>query len=94
MNCSLKISFGISGRKSQTVLSGRDNIDAVVGMFELQLTPQIRVGYAYDYNNNRLNTSAENSNVYNKLVGTPTHEWLLRYEFGYGKSKILTPRYF
>ncbi|MFC3812687.1 PorP/SprF family type IX secretion system membrane protein [Lacihabitans lacunae] len=89
-----KISFGISGRKSQTVLSGRDNIDAVVGMFELQLTPQIRVGYAYDYNNNRLNTSAENSKIYNKLVGTPTHEWLLRYEFGYGKSKILTPRYF
>jgi type IX secretion system PorP/SprF family membrane protein len=89
-----KIAFGLSGRKSQTVLSGQDNIDALVGMFELQLTPQLRLGYAYDYNNNRLNTKSENSVLYNKLVGTPTHEWLLRYEFGYGKSKILTPRYF
>lgn len=90
-----KIALGVSGRKSQTVLSGQDNIDAIVGMFELQLTPQIRLGYAYDYNNNRLNTqSSGNSVLYNKLVGTPTHEWLLRYEFGYGKSKILTPRYF
>lgn len=90
-----KISFGISGRKSQTVLSGQDNIDAIVGMFELQLTPQLRLGYAYDYNNNRLNSKdSGNSPLYNKLTGTPTHEWLLRYEFGYGKSKILTPRYF
>jgi type IX secretion system PorP/SprF family membrane protein len=89
-----KVSLGISGRKSQVVLSGQDNIDAIVGMFELQLNPQLRLGYAYDYNNNRLNTRSENSPLYNKLVGTPTHEWLLRYEFGYGKSKILTPRYF
>jgi|GWRWMinimDraft_5_1066013.scaffolds.fasta_scaffold08549_1 type IX secretion system PorP/SprF family membrane protein len=87
-----KIAFGISGRKSQLVLSGQDAIDAVVGMFELQLTPQIRLGYAYDYNTNRLNT--EYSDTYKRLIGTPTHEWLLRYEFGYGKSKILTPRYF
>ncbi len=87
-----KISIGFSGRKSQVVLSGIDAIDAVVGMFELQLTPQIRVGYAYDYNNNRLNQ--RNSSFYKQLIGTPTHEWLLRYEFGYGKSKILTPRYF
>lgn len=90
-----KISLGVSGRKSQTVLSGQDNIDAVVGMFELQLTPQLRLGYAYDYNMNRLNTKMNGSTkLYDKLTGTPTHEWLLRYEFGYGKSKILTPRYF
>ncbi len=90
-----KISLGVSGRKSQTVLSGQDNIDAIVGMFELQLTPQLRLGYAYDYNNNRLNTKVGGTSpLYNKLTGTPTHEWLLRYEFGYGKSKILTPRYF
>jgi type IX secretion system PorP/SprF family membrane protein len=89
-----KIALGVSGRKSQAVFSGQDNIDAVVGMFELQLTQQLRFGYAYDYNNNRLGKSSGNSVLYNKLVGTPTHEWLLRYEFGYGKSKILTPRYF
>lgn len=89
-----KIALGVSGRKSQAVFSGQDNIDAIVGMFELQLTQQLRFGYAYDYNNNRLGKSSGNSVLYNKLVGTPTHEWLLRYEFGYGKSKILTPRYF
>lgn len=89
-----KIAIGFSGRKSQTVLSGQDAIDAVVGMFELQLTPQLRVGYAYDYNMNRLNDKSNANSTYNKLTGTPTHEWLLRYEFGYGKNKILTPRYF
>ncbi len=89
-----KIALGVSGRKSQTVLAGQDAIDAVVGMFELQLTPQLRVGYAYDYNMNRLNEKTNAGSTYNKLTGTPTHEWLLRYEFGYGKNKILTPRYF
>ena len=90
-----KIALGVSGRKSQSVLNGQDNIDAIIGMFELQLTPQLRLGLSYDYNNNGLNTKKlGNSLLYNKLVGTPTFEWLLRYEFGFEKSKILTPRYF
>jgi type IX secretion system PorP/SprF family membrane protein len=86
-----KIAFGVSGRKSQAIFIGRERIDAIVGMLELQLTPQLRLGYAYDYNNLRSN---EGSETFGKLTNTPTHEWLLRYEFGYGKSKILTPRYF
>jgi type IX secretion system PorP/SprF family membrane protein len=86
-----KISFGISGRKSQPTFNGSDKLDAAVGLFELQLTPQLRLGYAYDYNTTRLNDGSE---LFKRIVGSPTHEWLLRYEFGYGKSKILTPRYF
>jgi type IX secretion system PorP/SprF family membrane protein len=90
-----KIAFGFSARKSQTAFSGPDNLDALVGMFELQLTPQIRFGYAYDWNLNRLNYSnGSGSQTTKGILGTPTHEGLLRYEFGYGKNKILTPRYF
>jgi type IX secretion system PorP/SprF family membrane protein len=86
-----KISFGLSGRKSQKTFQGIDKLDAVVGLFELQLSPQLRLGYAYDYNMTRTN---DGSNLFKKITGSPSHEWLLRYEFGYGKSKILTPRYF
>jgi hypothetical protein len=51
------------------------------------------MGYAYDFNQTSLN-SINKTGASNKLTGTPTHEFLLRYEFGYGKNKILTPRYF
>lgn len=88
-----KIAFGISGRKSQAIMSGVDFMDAAVGMVELQLTPQLRFGIAYDYNLNRLNDPAK-TGITNSLAGTPTYEGLLRYEFGYGKNKIITPRYF
>ncbi len=88
-----KISFGISGRKSQATLSGQEVMDAAVGMIELQLTPQLRLGYAYDYNMTSLNSLSKTGKS-KQFTGTPTHEGLLRYEFGYGKSKILTPRYF
>lgn len=88
-----KIAFGVSGRKSQMAMAGVDFMDAAVGMFEIQLTPQLRFGYAFDYNLNRLNTTTK-TGASNKLTGTPTHEGLLRYEFGFGKNKIITPRYF
>lgn len=88
-----KIALGVSARKSQATLSGQEVMDAIIGMFELQLTPQLRIGYSYDYNMTRLNNQA-NSSLSKTLTGTPTHEGLLRYEFGYGKDKILTPRYF
>lgn len=92
-----KIAIGVSARKSQATLSGQAVMDAVSGLFELQLTPQLRIGYSYDYNMTSLNTLSDNNGNtkgLKDLTGTPTHEWLLRYEFGYGKNKILTPRYF
>lgn len=88
-----KIAIGFSARKSQATLSGQDVMDALVGMFELQLTPQLRIGYSYDYNRTSLN-SISNTDKARNLTGTPTHEGLLRYEFGFSKNKILTPRYF
>ncbi|NBB21180.1 type IX secretion system membrane protein PorP/SprF [Runella sp. CRIBMP] len=74
-----KIQEDISGK----VLSG----DALVGMLELQLSDQFRLGYSYDWTRNRLNQER-------KFLSIPTHEIMLRYEFGFSKSKILTPRYF
>jgi len=59
--------------------------DAFVGMFELQISPQFRIGYAYDY-------TIYNLNLYNS---NGTHELMLRYEFNNRKSKqLLSPRYY
>jgi len=52
----------------------------VSALFEVQATPQIRLGYAYDH-------SITNMQRY-------SHEIMLRYEFGLERSKVITPRYF
>jgi type IX secretion system PorP/SprF family membrane protein len=57
--------------------------DAVVAMFELQVQNNFRVGYSYDY-------TTSNLSKYN----SGSHEIMLRYEFGLGKTKVVTPRYF
>ena len=84
-----KIAFGVSYRFNQLKSTSNQPIfgDAVIGLFELQLTPQFRLGYAYDHPVNGLSSKSAG-------FGPQTHEVLLRYEFGYGKNKILTPRYF
>ena len=59
--------------------------DAVIGLFELQISPQIRLGYSYDY-------TISNLKSYN--VGG-SHELMIRYEFKNSKDKsILSPRYY
>jgi len=58
--------------------------DAFVGMLELQLTPQIRMGYAYDYTVSQLS-------VYSR----GTHEFMLRYEVGSSGRGVAAPvRYY
>ncbi len=57
--------------------------DALVGMVEYQVTPQMRIGYAYDMTTSRLRT-------YN----TGSHEVMLGIDFGKDLVKIKTPRYF
>ena len=61
------------------------SLDAPLFMLEVQLNDQLRFGYAFDYST----TITPQSNL-----GRTTHEVMLRYEFGYDKAKILTPRYF
>jgi type IX secretion system PorP/SprF family membrane protein len=57
--------------------------DAFVGMLELQATPNLRLGYAYDLPFNPLKYFTRGSN-----------ELMLRYEFGNNKTKIKSTRYF
>jgi type IX secretion system PorP/SprF family membrane protein len=57
--------------------------DAFVGMAELQVTSNLRVGYAYDVPFNPLKYFTRGSN-----------ELMLRYEFGNNKTKIKSTRYF
>jgi type IX secretion system PorP/SprF family membrane protein len=57
--------------------------DALVGMFELQVLPQLRIGYAYDYTISDL-----------KSYNRGTHEIMLRLEIGGMKKEALSPRYY
>lgn len=55
----------------------------MAGILELQASPQIRIGYSYDYSTTNLSK-----------VNSGSHEIMLRYEFGSNISKFLSPRYF
>ena len=64
-------------------LSYRASAGTLVAMVEVQATKQIRFGYSYDAGLGKI-----------KVIGTGAHEIMARYEFGYVKAKILSPRYF
>lgn len=57
--------------------------DSVDALFEFQVTPQLGIGYAYDYTITPLGRYTSGS-----------HEIMVRYELGFGKRRIITPRYF
>ena len=57
--------------------------DAMVGMVELQLSNQLRMGYAYDKTFSDLGT-----------LNSGSHELMLRFEFGSSRGKVASPRYF
>lgn len=57
--------------------------DALVAMMEYQVTPQMRIGYAYDMTTSRLRNYTSGS-----------HEVMLGIDFGRDLVKIKTPRYF
>ncbi len=57
--------------------------DAIVAMAEIQVRNNFRIGYSYDYTTTAL-----------RKYNTGSHELILRFEFGFGKTKVITPRYF
>jgi type IX secretion system PorP/SprF family membrane protein len=58
--------------------------DAVVGLLEVRLRENFRLGYSYDYNISDL-----------RYYSGGTHEFMFRYELGKKKSnKVVSPRYF
>ncbi len=78
-----RIALGASIRRNQFSSWSKYTTDAIVGMLEVQLTDQFRFGYAYDHTMSQLQSVAPSS-----------HEIMIRYELGFGKNRILTPRYF
>jgi hypothetical protein len=57
--------------------------DAILAMAEIQTTPNLRFGYAYDMPFTPL-----------KRYTSGSHEIMIRYEIGSNKSKIKSTRYF
>ncbi|OKS87532.1 PorP/SprF family type IX secretion system membrane protein [Mucilaginibacter polytrichastri] len=55
----------------------------ISGLIEFQVSPQIRLGYSYDHSTTPL-----------VQFNSGSHEIMIRYEFGFTKGKILSPRYF
>jgi hypothetical protein len=55
----------------------------VIGMVEIQASQRFRIGYAYDMALTKIRSYASG-----------THEAMLRYEFGFDKKKVISPRYF
>lgn len=55
----------------------------VAGLLEIQASPQIRIGYSYDRSVTKL-----------QGFNSGSHEIMLRYEFGFERGKIISPRYF
>lgn len=58
--------------------------DAIVSTFEIKVSPQMRLGYAYDYTLTNLGNFSKG-----------THEVMIRYEFyNSGNKRIFSPRYY
>jgi type IX secretion system PorP/SprF family membrane protein len=55
----------------------------VIGMVEIQASQRFRIGYAYDMALTKI-----------RSYSSGTHEAMLRYEFGFDKKKVISPRYF
>ena len=62
--------------------SWRTSEEVIVGLLQVQPTPQLMIGLSYDYPIGRMNTYSKGSS-----------EFILRYEFGY-KVSAANPRYF
>jgi type IX secretion system PorP/SprF family membrane protein len=62
--------------------SWRTSEQVAVGILQVQLNPQLMIGFSYDYPVGRMSTFSKGSS-----------EFILRYEFGY-KVSAANPRYF
>lgn len=60
------------------------SLDSFDALFQLQVTPQFQIGYAYDFY-----TTSDLSRV-----NSGSHEFMINYVFNVRSDKIVTPRYF
>lgn len=56
---------------------------AMAAMAEVQISPQVRMGYSYDRSTTKL-----------VKFNSGSHELMLRYEFGFKKGKVASQKYF
>ena len=59
------------------------SMDAIVMIFQLQITDKLQFGYSYDFGTTAI-----------RQVSLGSHEFYLNYRLSFSKSKIITPRYF
>ena len=57
--------------------------DSFGGLFQLQVTNQVKIGYSYDLSISKLS-------AYNR----GTHEIMVNFDFNFGRDKVRSPRYF
>jgi type IX secretion system PorP/SprF family membrane protein len=60
------------------------SFESIDALLELQLSSQLKFGYAYDFATSRQVRS----------VTGGSHEMMLNYRFSFSKTKLITPRYF
>jgi hypothetical protein len=60
------------------------SFESIDALLELQLSSQLKLGYAYDFATSRQVRS----------VTGGSHEMMLNYRFSFSKTKLITPRYF
>ncbi|MBS1595130.1 MAG: type IX secretion system membrane protein PorP/SprF [Bacteroidetes bacterium] len=56
--------------------------ESVIGMIEAMITPQLRIGYAYEGGVSKFSS-----------VNSGSHEIMIGYDFWYDKKRFVTPRY-
>ncbi|MCW3126281.1 MAG: hypothetical protein JWO03_1939 [Bacteroidetes bacterium] len=74
--------FSILGDNKQTVKQKPFNLEGIVGIVQAKVTPQLSVGYSYQYSLSKL-----------RSYETGTHEIMVGYEFWYNKKRFVTPRF-
>ena len=57
--------------------------DAISALLGVQITKQLRLGYSYDFTTSAL-----------QEFNSGSHEFMLGFDFGFDKDKVVTPRYF
>ncbi len=74
--------FSVLGDTKQTAKQKPFNLEGLVGMVQAKVTPQLSIGYSYQYSISKL-----------RSYETGTHEIMIGYEFWYNKKRFVTPRF-
>ena len=74
--------YSTLGDTKQTQVQKPFNLEGIVGIVQAKVTPQLSIGYSYQYSLSKL-----------RSYETGTHEIMVGYEFWYNKKRFVTPRF-